>query len=764
MKECILKSFIFLIILVMCSCGNTKYLASGEHLYIGGEVEIKDDSLSSSYKKDMKAELEDLLRPYPNKTILGMRMKLFFYNLAGDPKKESGIRNWIRTKMGEPPVLVSQLNLESNESILKNRTENKGFFNSLVESDTLVKDKKVKAVYSLYPKEQYKIKDVSFVNDSTPLHAEIDKIFKRTRLRKGRAYDLDVIKEERNRIDSRLKEKGYYFFSPNHILVQVDSTVGTHEVDLIVRLKQDVPQEAKASYTVDNIVVFADYSLSDDVDFQSLNDAYSYNDFLIVDPTKRFRPQIYDRALYFKKGEVYNRSDHNLSLNRLVNLGVFKFVKNQFVISDSVNHKLDSYYYLTPDKPKSVRLELLGKTNSASYTGSELNVNWSNKNFLKGAELFQVSAYGGMDFQMSSKNKGFNVFKYGTEVSLTWPRIVAPFKFHSSSSYVPKTRISLGYEYLRRTKLYTLHSFKGAFGYNWKENVRKEHELNVFEINYVSPENVTDLYIEQATGNPSMEKILDKQLIFGPTYTYTYTNTMNVFKKRTIYYKGSLDLSANITGLIMGANADKGEVHQILGVDYSQYAKTEHDFRYYRKLSRTSQIIGRIHAGIGLPYGNSQQLPYIKQFVVGGTNSVRAFRARALGPGSFDPTASNSRFVPDQAGDILIEMNVEYRKKLAGIVHGALFMDAGNIWLLDETSDRPGGTFSKDFYKELAVGVGAGLRFDITFLVVRFDLAFPIRVPYFPEGDRWTLDKISLGSKEWRKDNLMFNLAIGYPF
>lgn len=764
MKERILKSFIFLIILMMYSCGNTKYLASGEQLYTGGTVEVKDDSLSGSYKKEMKEELENLLRPLPNKKFLGMRMKLFFYNLAGDPSKESGIRNWIRTKMGEPPVLVSQLNLESNESILTNRTENKGFFNSLVESDTVVNGKKVKAVYNLYPKEQYKIKDVRFVNDSTPLHVEIDKVFKRIRLRKGRAYDLDVIKEERNRIDSRLKEKGYYFFSPNHILVQVDSTVGTHEVDLIVRVKQDVPLEAKAPYTVDNVVVFADYSLSDDIDYKSLKEAYSYNDFLIVDPTRRFRPQIYDRALYFKRGEVYNRSDHNLSLNRLVNLGVFKFVKNQFVISDSVNHKLDSYYYLTPDKPKSVRLELLGKTNSASYTGSELNVNWSNKNFLKGAELFQVSAYGGMDFQMSSKNKGFNVFKYGTEVSLTWPRIVAPFKFHSSSSYVPKTRTSLGYEYLRRTKLYTLHSFKGAFGYNWKENVRKEHELNVFEINYVSPESVTDLYIEQATGNPSMEKILDKQLIFGPTYTYTYTNTMNVFKKRTIYYKGALDLSANITGLIMGANADKGEVHQILGVDYSQYAKTEHDFRYYRKLSRTSQIIGRIHAGIGLPYGNSEQLPYIKQFVVGGTNSVRAFRARALGPGSFDPTATNSRFVPDQAGDILIEMNVEYRKRLAGIVHGALFMDAGNIWLLDETSDRPGGAFSKDFYKELAVGVGAGLRFDITFLVVRFDLAFPIRVPYFPEGDRWTLDKISLGSKEWRKNNLMFNLAIGYPF
>lgn len=764
MKKCLLRSLFFFLFLALYSCGNTKYLAPGEKLYVGAVVEVKDDSLSKTYKKELTEELEDLLRPLPNKSFFGLRAKLFFYNLAGNPTKESGIRNWIRTKMGEPPVLVSQLDLGSNTSILENRVENKGFFNVFVEADTLSKSKKVKAIYKVSPKEQYKIREVRFVNDSTPLHMDISKVFRRTTLRKGKPYDLDVIKEERSRIDSRLKERGYYFFSPNHILVQVDSTIGTHEVDLIVRLKEDVPREAKAPYTVDKIVVFADYSLSDEVDYESFKKAELYNDFLIVDPKKRFRPQIYDRALYFKTGETYSRADHNLSLNRLVNLGVFKFVKNQFVISDSLNYKLDSYYFLTPDKPKSVRLELLGKTNSASYTGSELNVNWSNKNFLKGAELFRVSAYGGMDFQMSSKNKGFNVFKYGTELSLTWPRIVAPFKFHSSSSYVPKTRASLGYEYLRRTQLYTLHSFKGAFGYLWKENVRKEHELNVLEVNYVSPENVSNLYLEQAVGNPSMEKILDKQLIFGPTYSYTYTNTMNRFKKRTIYYKGALDLSANITGLIMGANAKNDEVHQILGVDYSQYAKMEHDFRYYRRLSRSSQLVGRIHAGIGLPYGNSEHLPYIKQFVVGGTNSVRAFRARALGPGSFDPTATNSRFVPDQAGDILIEMNVEYRKRLAGIIHGALFVDAGNIWLLDETVDRPGGTFSKDFYRELAVGVGAGLRFDISFLVLRFDLAFPIRIPYLPEGDRWTLDKISLGSKEWRKENLMFNLAIGYPF
>lgn len=750
--------------LMLLSCSSTRKLKEGELLYTGGHIRIEDDSLSKSAKKIMKEELEGLLRPKPNKKLFGMRSKLFFYNLAGTPKSEKGIRSWIKNKMGEPPVLFGQVDLNHNRDILSNKTENKGFFNTEVRSDTVVKGKKVSAIYTLKPKEQYKIKSVRFVNDSTPLYQEISKLKRRSLLKVGNPYDLDVIKEERVRIDTRLKERGYYFFNSNHLLVQVDSTVGTHEVDLIVKLKDDVPTEAKNPYTIGKVVVFADYSINDDEENQSLNTAYTHNDFTIVDPDNRFRPEIYDRAIYFTKGENYNRADHNLSLNRLVNLGVFKFVKNQFVVSDSTEKTLNSYYYLTPDRPKSIRLELLGKTNSASYTGSELNLNWSNKNFLRGAEMFRVSAYGGMDFQLSSKNRGYNVFKYGTELSLTWPRIVAPFEFHSSSGFVPKTKATLGYEYLQRTKLYALHSFKGSYGYLWKESVTKEHELNILEVNYVSPEKVTDLYQEQAAGNPSMEKVLDRQLIFGPTYAYTFTNTMRQFKKHTFYYRGSLDLSANLTGLIMGANATNDQQKQILGVPYSQYVKTEHDFRYYWKLNKTSQLITRLHTGIGFAYGNSERMPYIKQFVVGGTNSVRAFRARTLGPGSFDPTVANSKFIPDQSGDFLLEMNLEYRKQLAGIVHGALFLDAGNIWLLNETADRPGGKLSGDFYKELAVGAGAGLRFDISFLVLRFDFAFPLRVPYFPEGDRWTIDKISLGSKEWRKDNLMFNLAIGYPF
>ena len=157
-------------------------------------------------------------------------------------------------------------------------------------------------------------------------------------------------------------------------------------------------------------------------------------------------------------------------------------------------------------------------------------------------------------------------------------------------------------------------------------------------------------------------------------------------------------------------------------------------------------------------------MPFIKQFFNGGTNSIRAFRARSLGPGTYDGSTNNNTFLPDQSGDVKFEFSTEYRAKIYGLVKGGVFLDAGNIWLLKEDPEKPGAKFSKDFMNELAVGVGAGLRFDFSFLVLRTDLAFPIRKPYLADGERWVLDKISLGNSGWRSDNLVFNLAIGYPF
>lgn len=765
MKNRYIKYCIVLSIFFVFGCSNTKYLPEGELLYTGGSVQVKDSVIKKKDRKALEKELEDLLRPKPNSQFLGLRPKLWFYNIAGEPKKEKGFRYWLRTKAGEEPVLFSKVDLDYNASVLRNFAENKGYFKTRVSADSTVRNKRATAEYSVVPKKRYIIKSVTFPDDSLKMSRIIGRSSRRSLLKVGNPYDLDVIKAERERIDARLKERGYYYFNPDYILAKVDSSKGDHEVKIRLVIKDDAPPKALTSYKIDKIFVYPNFSISKDSVKYKPEHVVQYKDFTIIDTADTFNPRVFDRTIYFKKGDLYNRKDHNLTLNRFVNLGTFSFVKNEFKPSDSLPNTLDSYYYLTLLPKKFIRVEVLGKTNSASYTGTEVNVNWNNRNLFGGAELLTVSVFGGADFQLSGVNKGKNIYRLGTETSLTWPRFIVPFfPIEGSSEYIPRTKATVRYEYQNRTQLYALNSFKTSFGYLWKENVRKEHQLNVLDVTYVSPNHVTQEYRDDIKDDPSLGKIIEKQLIFGPTYSYTYTNTMQKRKKNTFYFNGELDLAGNITGLATGANVKKNDTIKIFDVPFSQYAKIRGDFRHYLKLSKESELASRIIVGAGIPYGNSGVLPTAKQFVVGGTNSIRAFRARSIGPGSYFNTTTTNDYLPDQSGDLKLEFSTEYRAKLFSIVRGAAFIDAGNIWLVNPDPNKPGAEFSKDFMKEIAVGAGVGLRFDVSFFILRTDLAFPLRKPYLPEGERWVIDDINFGSGSWRKENLILNIAIGYPF
>jgi outer membrane protein insertion porin family len=761
-----LQSFIIIFVLVFAiiSCSGLKAVPEGDLLYTGGNVTIESDSLSKPERKNIQSSLEELLRPKPNKKILGMRPKLFFYNLAGKVKKEKGFWYWLKYRVGEEPVLFSKVDLEYNGKVLQNSVENNGYFNASTIADSTKSGKTAKAEYSVKVNKQYFIKSVRFPNDSSDLTKAINKISEKTLLQIGNPYSLANIKLERSRIDAGLKEKGFFYFNEDYILIQADSTVANHEVDLILKIKNETPNKAKNIYKINDIIVYPNFKLNQDTITVANAEIIKYNDFIIIDKEKLFKPRIFDRALYFKKGDVYNRSNHNLSLNRLVTLGTFKFVKNQFKESDTIGNYLDAYYYLTPLPRKSIRLEALAKTNSANYTGTELNINWSNRNTFHGAELLTVSIFGGVEVQVSGQNNGFNVYRVGTEANFIWPRFISPFKLRSSSGFVPRTKATLGYEYQLRQQLYSLQTLKGSFGYIWKENERKEHELNVSEITYVASNNVSDLYNEQIAVNASLGRVIQKQLIFGPTYSYTYQNTNQKRTKNTFYFKSGIDLSGNLVGLASGTDIKTKDPKTILNVPYSQFVKLEADFRHYLNLGGESQLASRIVVGSGFAYGNSKELPFIKQFFIGGTNSIRAFRVRSIGPGSFDNSNSASTFLPDQSGDAKLELNTEFRGKIYSIVKGALFVDAGNIWLLNEDPNKPGAKLSSKFLNELAVGVGAGLRFDFDFLVLRTDFAFPIRKPNLAEGNRWVINQIDFGSGPWRSENLIFNLAIGYPF
>ncbi|MFA6457559.1 MAG: BamA/TamA family outer membrane protein, partial [Bacteroidota bacterium] len=340
-----------------------------------------------------------------------------------------------------------------------------------------------------------------------------------------------------------------------------------------------------------------------------------------------------------------------------------------------------------------------------------------------------------------------------------------------SSLFVPKTRITAGIRLQHRLQYFQMFSTDASFGYHWKESASKEHIFNPFSLTFAQLTRTTEKFDELLRINQLLRKSFEEQFILGHSYTFTYNDQMNRELTNHLYFQGNIDLSGNLLQLIQSlfveGTASPAAPYKIFGTIYSEYYKFDIDLRYYyNNLAQTSSLAGRIIAGLGVAYGNSATLPYVKQFYIGGSNSVRAFPARGLGPGTYIvPDSLSATSFIDQAGDLKLEGNIEYRFPIISFLKGALFVDAGNIWLLHNDPNRSGGVFSgKTFMEQLAVGTGFGFRFDLSFLILRFDLAFPLRIPSLPEYHRWVINAIDVVDPTWRKDNLALNIAIGYPF
>jgi outer membrane protein assembly factor BamA len=754
-----------LIALVSAGCNITKKVPPGDALYTGANLKLTNSSAGRKQNKVLKSDLQGLIRPKPNSSILGIRFRLALYNMAG--KSNNFINRFLRKK-GEPPVLVSSVNLQRNVDVLTNTLQNKGFFHAKVTGDTIVKNKKGHADYVADAGAQYKINDVFFPKDSSAISEAIRSVASKTILNKGNPFILDVVKGERTRIDIALKEKGYYYFSPDDLIVFVDSTIGNTMVNLYVNYKPEMTVAAKHAYEINKAYIYSNYNLNTAARDTLKADSVLYDGYYVIDRKRTFKPQVFDRMMIFEPGDLYNRTDHNLTLNRLINLGTFKFVKNRFEpLPDTF--KLNTYYYLTPLPKKSLSAEIGGLSKSNNVTGGDFTVRWRNRNTFRGAELLTLNAYAGFEAQYSGQFNGYNTLRYGAEANLTFPTFLIPFvDWGTESAFVPRTNIQLGYDILQRQKLYWLSSYRGQFGYIWKESARKEHTLNLISVNFVQPQNVSQLYKDSIQYYPLLQRAIERQFILGSNYNFNYNQLANAPKNSSgLYFNGLLDLSGNIAGLISGANVKKGKTVELFGSAFSQYIKTELDTRYYLRVGQNNQWANRVIVGVGVPYGNSTILPFVKQFFAGGSNSLRGFRSRSVGPGTYagGNIANKKGFLPDITADIKLEFNTEFRAQLFSIVYGAAFIDAGNVWLYNDNDVYgPGAKFTKNFLKELAADVGVGLRFDLSILLLRVDLGIPVRKPWLPEGQRTVINQINFGSKDWRRQNMVYNLAIGLPF
>jgi outer membrane protein insertion porin family len=775
---------LLLMFLFITGCSALKYVPDNELLFTGSEVKLVPRERVRA-KKRIKALLDQNVSPKPNTSIFGMRPSLWVYYQVGPLEKKKGLRAFIKNKIGQVPIYMSDVDVKKTTNLIKGDLVNHGFFQAEVKSEVKTRKKTGKIIYTAFVERPYRLRNIEYPKTDT-FFVDIDSIRKESLLKKNQRYNLERLQAEQTRIEQSLEDFGYYYFDDRFLLFEADSTVGKRQIDLKLTLEKGIPEKALRIYRLGNITIFPDYTLSRDslilkADTMHI-DGYNY-----VDKHKNYKPYIITRVINLKKGNIYRRQDRDYTLSHLMSLGSFKFVDIKFTESPRDSFKLNASIFLTPYKKKSIRAEVQATSKSNNFVGPGFSVRYTDRNLFRGSERLELSVNTGYEVQVGRKvGRPLNAFELGVDAGIAVPRFILPFDvYYPSRKYLPTTDIRMGFRLQQRIGYFQLNSLNLAYGYTWRENSLKTHELYPIDVSYMKLGNTSELFNQLIHENQFLGKSLENQFIMGARYSYTLNTQVdqervNKFREQRVershfYFNGKIESAGNLMQLLHGGqfkNDLANEDHKLAGQAYSQFLRGEIDFRYYWQLSKTTVLANRIGAGTGYAYGNSLTMPYIRQFAVGGSSSIRAFPARSIGPGTFDvrhntlQTANeNTILFLDQRADIRLEGSTEFRFDITKVIKGGVFMDAGNIWLWREDPQRPGSQFHRDqFLKQLAVGTGAGLRFDFNFFVLRFDLAFPVRKPYLPANERWVWDQINFGNRAWRAENLILNIAIGYPF
>lgn len=758
--------------MLITSCTATKYLPEGKKYYDGAEVVWHaEGDVSGSSRKNTMNDMEAVLRPEPNVKLLGMRPKVWFYHIAGEVEKEKGLKYWIKYKLGSEPVYLEDVKISQMDRLLQNRLELNGFFDGSVNPN--VKERKNSAVvkYDTYVTTPYKYDTIAPIEGEGALVDSIRAIQNNEEealIATGERYDFNNLELERARIEQGLKNEGFYFFDSRFILFRADSTVNPAEkrVAIFPKIKENITDQAKTPFTIDSVTIHSDFLiLPEDTVFYEGMDTIRIQDMLYTTRRNFFRPEIIANQVLIRPGERYSRDLELRTINRLIQLDVFRLVNVEFTELDS--GRLNTNIYLSPYKKKSIRFELSAVTTSQSFAGPHLQATFRNRNFLRGAERYELSLTGSYEWQIggkkstSSERSGdqnvnlLNNFEIGVIQSLVIPRLLTPFNIdYSSAKYIPETRFDLSFKLLSRVGFYQFNSAETNYGFQWRETTTKRHNLFPVAITYIRLGNTSEEFQEILGNNEILRRSLENQFIIGSTYSFFYSSQEDpelAERDDNFYFHGNLGIAGNLLNLghdLFGApiNEETGS-YTLFNQPFSQYVRVSLDFRHYHDFTSTSRLASRFISGLGYAYGNSETMPYSKQFSVGGASSLRGFRARSVGPGVY-PGDSTLSFV-DQTGEIHLELNTEWRFQIFEQIKGAIFFDIGNIWTVREDEiNRPGGQFKfNSFLSQLAMNTGFGIRYDIEMFVIRLDLGIPLRLP---SGD---LDR-----------SPVLNIAIGYPF
>ena len=766
----------YLIILLCCllaSCSVTKNLPEGEKLYVGiDRMEVLNEDKTEAGITAL-TEVEASLAYPPNNAVFGsssMRWPIPFglwvYSGFEKYKDKKGVGRWIYDHMAKSPVLMSNVNAETRVKVAGNLLRDYGFFNGSVKHEIVPqKDPKMeKITYVIDMGNPYYLDSIAWLKYPARADSLIQASRKKSVLKKGDNFSVLKLEEERQRISDLLRNNGYYYFRSDLTTFRADTLQKSGYVSLQVVPQNGLPAEAKKQYYIGRTSVYLTgyngETPTDSLVFPSMTLHYHGK-------KPGIRPSALTRNFFYRRGELFSQDRQTFTQEAIARMNVFKFAEFRYLPKDTTAtcDTLNVMVNATFDQPYDAELELNMTTKSTDQTGPGVAFNLTRKNFQRmGADL-TFGMKGSYEWQTNSNVEGnsstLNSYELGASLALEFPRIILPWKDRElrRSRFRQHTSFKVYVDLLNRARFFNMLSFGGNVTYDFQRSRIWKHSVTPFQLTFNTLQSTTARFDSITVENPTLALSLSNQFIPAMNYTLTYDNA-RMKRRHQLWWETSFTSAGNVTSLIYAAFG-KGlneKDKKLLNSPYAQFLKTTSEICATFKVANKHYVATRFMGGVLWSYGNQTVPPYSEQFYIGGANSIRAFTVRSLGPGTYNPGRNAKYGYLDQTGDVKFEANVEYRFPLFGDFYGATFLDAGNVWLLRKDENRPGGQLTlRDLGKSIALGTGAGIRYDLTFLVIRLDLGIALHAPYDTgKQGYYNIPKF--------KDGLGLHFAIGYPF
>ena len=763
MRKCI---FLILFFILLIACDATKRVPEGSYLL--NKVKINTDT-----KSVKTSELEPFLRQQPNASfpIIG-KYRLHLYNIA--PNDSTWLYRQLR-KFGERPVLYSDRLTSISAEQIKLELNNRGYLNATVDTLLELKDKKANVTYDVVGKTPYRILNYQDTIKDTTIFKILKEEKKLNFIRKDDIFDLEVLEEGRIEMALHLRNKGYYDFTKDNFQFLADTTIGTNQVDLTVNLLNPSDSTLHQQYYLGNSTILNGIDIAKLMDSTKHYqfDTIQFRDLTIIQDKKEFlRPQAIYYNTFLRKNRMYADRLVDRTYTSLNGLGAVSQTNiDLYPILRNDSNFLDSRISIAPGNLHWMQFGVDG-TNSAGDLGVAANITYEHRNIFKGAERLRIRLNGAYEFISSGGLADSinlidqNYYEYGAETFLSIPQLLLPWLLKALKEQPSaSTEFSVGVNFQKRPE-YLRQFFNLSSKLQWSRmDWRLTNTIEPLDINYVRMPWKSDFFIKQYLSddsNPILRKSYEDQFIVRTAYSLTYTNSdRRLIVKNPFRIRAGIDLAGVLPRLITalgGSRASSKGYEEIFGITYAEYVKTDLDFSSTFPFDDTNSLAIHFGLGVAVPYGNSIVLPFEKRYFAGGANSVRGWSTRTLGPGGYQRNDTLRSDFVNQTGDIKLDLSAEYRHKLTDLFEIATFVDAGNIWTIRDYQGQPSGVFKFDeFYKQIAVAYGLGLRINLSFLLLRLDAGMKAYDPA-NKDKRFVLFKPNFS------DKFALHFAIGYPF